>query len=108
MTTKDQILSILSKSTARADAATEGPLFAHKYPDVKTWTVAAEESVASKIKIEADAKLFAAARTDLPARDAALRVAVEELSGSCLCQSECPCSFCSALARILEILQQKP
>jgi len=40
---------------------TLGPWIACKYPDVKTWTVAANQSVASKIRSEADAKLIAAA-----------------------------------------------
>lgn len=34
---------------------------AYKYPDVKTWTVAGSESVASKIKNASDAHLIAAA-----------------------------------------------
>jgi hypothetical protein len=42
-----------------------GPFIALKYPDAKLWTVAnSKGSVASKVKTEADAKLFAAS-TDL-------------------------------------------
>lgn len=33
----------------RAQAA-QGPFNAHKYPDVKTWTIASTQSIASKIK----------------------------------------------------------
>lgn len=40
---------------------TPGPWNAFKYPDVKSWTVAAKESIASKIKTEQDANLIAAA-----------------------------------------------
>ena len=40
---------------------TPGPWIAWKYPDVKSWTVASKESVASKIKTEQDARLIAAA-----------------------------------------------
>lgn len=40
---------------------TPGPWCALKYPDVKSWTVAAQGSVASKIKTEQDARLIAAA-----------------------------------------------
>ena len=39
---------------------TKGPWVAVKYPDVKSWTVAANGSIA-KIKTEADAHLIAAA-----------------------------------------------
>lgn len=40
---------------------TPGPWNALKYPDVKSWTVAAGKSVASKIETEANARLIAAA-----------------------------------------------
>lgn len=40
---------------------TPGEWYAVKYPDAKTWTVAAKESVASKIKTADDAALIASA-----------------------------------------------
>lgn len=38
--------------------STPRPWSAFKYPDVKTWSVTAKESVASKIKNQADAELI--------------------------------------------------
>lgn len=51
---------------------TPGPWYALKYPDVKTYTVAAKESVASKIKTIEDAHLIAAAPEMLEALEICL------------------------------------
>lgn len=49
---------------------TPGPWNAHKYPDVKTWSVASDKSIASKIECEANATLIAAAPELLEALEA--------------------------------------
>lgn len=64
---------------------TDGPWKAWKYPDTKTWTVAASKSVASKIEKKEDAQLIAAAPELLYALECATTVcgcSIEErLSG---------------------------
>lgn len=60
---------------------TPGPWSAIKYPDVKSWTVAAKESVASKIKSEVDARLIAASPDLLQA----LEIAREQLRQAWAC-----------------------
>jgi len=51
---------------------TKAPWAAFKYPDTKTWTVAAGKSVASKIATEHDARLISAAPDMLSALEYAL------------------------------------
>lgn len=63
---------------------TPGPWNAFKYPDVKSWTVAAKESIASKIKTEPDAQLIAAA----PELLADLEKLVEKMNMGECCNSE--------------------
>lgn len=58
---------------------TPGPWNAYKYPDTKTWTVAAKASVASKIKDEADAKLIAAAPEMLEALETARKYVLGDI-----------------------------
>lgn len=65
---------------------TPGIWHAVKYPDVKTWTVTARESVASKIKTEADARLIAAAPGLLEVCKQTLMFARRQ--GNCICSRD--------------------
>lgn len=93
MTTTEDIFSILAQSTARADAATKGPwlLDTRETPNeisicdqefILFTTATNEYSCDMKGQKEdqiRDSDFVCRARTDLPARDAALKVAVEAL-----------------------------
>lgn len=61
----------------RLEKATPGPWNAFKYPDVKSHTVSAKESVASKIKNSEDADFIAHSPTDIARLLKAVDLAVE-------------------------------
>lgn len=84
-TTTQEILSLLDQSTKRANDATPGPLVVEldhfMYPDGPILKSSKGMHVAAIIGLSAidDIELFRHASTDLPRRDAALRIAVEAI-----------------------------
>lgn len=84
MTVTEQIKAKLSETTKLAEGATKGPwdsgqyLFGPEYT-VDTRMKADPHNITYSVHCESDAAFMAAARTALPARDAALLVAVDTL-----------------------------
>lgn len=107
MSTADQIKQILGESTKRADAATPGPwnnLGAKVKQDAQGWPMRLLLCDSFEQTIDtSNAKFIAAARTDLPARDRALMVAVAALARSAVHYE--PTAGQAALASILAILK---
>lgn len=85
MTTTDQIKAILAESKERADAATPAPWIHESTAfgfHIVDCVVRVDGGYLNAIDLEEDgdtAAFIAAARTDLPARDAALLIAVDAL-----------------------------
>lgn len=113
MTTTDDIFSIIAQSTARADAATKGPWTACEPGDYADYDGNCVMLLGDDLRIAvtlgahpksvANASLIAHARTDLPARDAALKVAVEALDFYADMMGSVPAN--EALQNILSILK---
>lgn len=106
MTTYDKILAELQKSTELANAATKGPW---RHCAVKGGWDGVESASGETIcelvaNVPVNATFIASARTDLPKRDAALRVAVEALRHITTHASDPE----PVLSRILSILTPEP
>lgn len=129
MTAAESILAILDASTKRGEAAIPGPWFTLEqsldrstvYADDKDggdgWTICRVTDPLDDHKLrEKLANFIAAARTDLPRRDAALRVAVDDIDAAIQKlgneRSEVPRMIIAdrlvyTLQKIAEILEEK-